>query len=699
MGYSKYILKMNDTQLRTLLVRTDVQPGESLQSLLTRLSKLNDYDAPDILFQLLRESVGSRNGTLKDRPTLPRRVEMYQQLAALTGINIPDLHAATAHLFATTLTPPSNSTAFLEIFDGISVPLLASSLTAKQLRPAGAAQFCPFCLSETAYHRLIWMPVAISICLDHRCLLLDCCQQCNKKVSIREIVETHCRRCKSNLAGAKTLPLNNDRGLLFQRIIHSWFMNDTTLGDATLLLPKQEPKVLYRLADGLQWAIRMLAGTDWPYLHSVSEDSQRPILQQDKKQNTITPYESYHLYTTAFKGMINWPTGFYEFLEAYRKHLQPRNLFNGGPKADLGNLYTQWLQEYWQHPSFEFIHEAFERYFIDTYPLNSAVRRTNVGKNIAVTDQLSYINVKEAARILKTTPKIINTLLRANKLNCETIIKTDRHQYKLISRVSLQNFQKEWDKLVSRTEAALWLGITERMLIDLVEVRLLSAEYSPEDGFSRWAFHKSTLAECLARVATHIKDSVIQEKGEEESLIDLIDASRQLFVVGLNAASILLCVAEGKLKAYQLTGQELRLGLLLFDRSDIQRYIQSVKTENGWIGREETTKLLGIKDVTLTRWVRSGLMPPAATYGHAQYFNQRAIVAFVTEHVTSEDAAKILGVGRLTVQKWARLGRLSEVCVSGPNIDGHHSYIFHKEKLTQWRTQKLTFGRSEEHTS
>lgn len=327
---------MKNTQLRALLVRTSVQPDKSLQSLLARLSKLNDYDTPDILFQLLRESVGHRRGDLKDKPTLPRRVEMYQQLAALTEINIPDLHAASAHLFATILTPPGNSTAFLEIFDGISVPLLASSLTAKQLRPARAAQFCPFCLSETAYHRLIWMPVAISICLDHCCLLLDCCQQCNKKVSIREIVETRCRRCKSNLAGAKTLPLNNDRGLLFQRIIYSWFMNDTTLGDATLLLPKQEPKVLYRLADGLQWATRMLARTDWPYLHSVSEDSQHPILQQDKKQNTITPYESYHLYTTVFKGMINWPTGFYEFPRGLSKTITAEKPFQWRTKSRSG---------------------------------------------------------------------------------------------------------------------------------------------------------------------------------------------------------------------------------------------------------------------------------------------------------------------------------------------------------------------------
>ncbi len=111
------------TQHSTLLVRTAIQPGESLQSLLTRLSRLNDYDVPDTLFQILLEGV-SKQEALKDRTALPRRIEMYQRLEALTRVRAPDLYAASAHHFTTILTPPDISIEFLEISVGISVPLL-----------------------------------------------------------------------------------------------------------------------------------------------------------------------------------------------------------------------------------------------------------------------------------------------------------------------------------------------------------------------------------------------------------------------------------------------------------------------------------------------------------------------------------------------------------------------------------------------
>src|SRR5438132_10770363 len=104
--------KIAYTQHSTLLVRTAILPGESLQSLLMRLSRLNDYDIPDTLFQILQEGVSNQQG-LKDRIALPRRIEMYQRLEALTGIDIPDLYAASAHRFTTILTPPGISIEFL----------------------------------------------------------------------------------------------------------------------------------------------------------------------------------------------------------------------------------------------------------------------------------------------------------------------------------------------------------------------------------------------------------------------------------------------------------------------------------------------------------------------------------------------------------------------------------------------------------
>jgi DNA-binding transcriptional MerR regulator len=683
--------KIAYTQRLTLLVRTAIQPGESLQSLLTRLSRLNDYDVPDTLFQILLEGA-SKQEALKDRTALPRRIEMYQRLEAMTHVSIPDLYAASTHRFTTTLTPPDISIEFLELLDGISAPLLAWSLATKQLRPAGAGQFCSLCLRSAVYHRLIWLPIAVSACLEHCCLLIDRCQRCEKKVSIREIVEMQCRKCKGALAESEVLPLGNDVGLALQRVIQSWFLNNTT-PDAAPLLPEAQPRVLYRVLDGLQWAARMLAWTEWSHLHRIDGNPHMAMLQPGEGQNKLTPYESYRLYTTAFRGIMNWPEGFYEFLRAYRMQQQSDKILNGGPKADLGNLYTQWLQDYWQHPAFEFVHKAFEHYFVATYSLSSAVARTNLcQENTGMMEQLSGVSIAEAARLLGVTPKMIDILLRTGRLTLQRSGSTGKQSHRFVNRAEVLELRGQWKEFVNRAEAAEWLGVSQSMIIDLVNVGLLVAERNPGEGYPHWAFHKSALVDCMEKVLKSVKKSSSHKIGEKTALLDLAEAARLLFVVGLNAVSILLYVAEGKLLAYYRVVQDLKLGLLLFDRSDIQQCIKAIKSENNWLSRKELTKLLKVKDTTLTRWVRAGLISPSAICGTAQYFDDAMVDKFMADHITTEKASEMLGVGKLTIQKWARQGRLSEVCVSGPNVDGHHGYIFNKKRLLQWYEEWLKLG-------
>jgi hypothetical protein len=191
------------------------------------------------------------------------------------------------------------------------------------------------------------------------------------------------------------------------------------------------------------------------------------MFQPGKGQNKITPYDSYRLYTTAFKGISNWPEGFYEFLRAYRLQQQSGKFLNGGPKADLGNLYTQWLQDYWQHPAFEFVHRAFEHYFVATYSLSSAVARTNLcQENTGMMEQLSGVSIAEAARILGVTPKMIDILLRTGRLTLQRSGSTGKQTHRFVNRTQVLELKGQWNEFVNRAEAAEWLGITERMVID-----------------------------------------------------------------------------------------------------------------------------------------------------------------------------------------------------------------------------------------
>ena len=569
-----------------LLGRTLLQPGESLPSLVNRLDLLNYEDSTGILSRIIRDCI-CEQPFLKDQVIFPRGAKMLQRIANFSGVDISDLYASSNHHFAGVLTPPEQTIELEEITEGVPVPLLAHPLAAKQLRPALAGQFCPACLREAVYHRLVWMPLAVSACLKHRCLLMNRCQRCGGAVSIQDIVQTRCSRCGDYLAETKLIPLEDDAGLSFQHILQSWFMESIT-PNGLHLLPQESPRVLYRVVDGLHWAIRMLEGSEWPYLHHVDIG---PPLSQIKGQVSLAPHAYYCLYTTASRGIIDWPEGFYQFLDAYRTQMRRVKSTAGGPKADLGNLYTQWMQDYWQHPEFEFVHRAFEHYFTRSYALSSAVARSNLCQERPdVMERLTLVNIAEAARLLKTTPTMITTLLKTGRLTYQTREPVSKRQYRYVSRGEVLELREVWDELVNRAQAAIWLGVTERMVVDLVGISLLAAERRPADGYPYWAFRPSALLQCLERVSKHVERCPYQEGDSLDTLVNLTGAARLLFVVGLNATSILSNVAEGRLRAYQVAGRELKLGSLHFDRSDIEQYIHKVKSENKWISREELTK-------------------------------------------------------------------------------------------------------------
>jgi predicted site-specific integrase-resolvase/plasmid maintenance system antidote protein VapI len=670
-----------------LLRRTPIWPGESLNSYLARLAKLNNYDPPGMLSEHV---IGAANepGQARDRIGLPTRVTTYEQLAMLTMMDASLLYASTTHLFASVLIPPDGIIQCINIIDE-SVPLLPSGIASKQLRPTQAAQFCPVCLKAAPYHRLIWTPIAVSACLEHRCLLLTHCHLCGKKVSVHDIIVAQCDTCGSNLTAAEMLSLEADEfGLFSQCLIQSWLTRNLTPRDTAILLPEQAPRVLYRIIDGLRQAIIALGNQMWPYLHKVNGIPLELTLGSEKQ--TLTPYESYCLYATACKGLVDWPQGFYEFLRAYKTQRKGDQPIHGGPKVDLGNFYTQWLQDYWQHPAFVFVQEAFEKYFVTNYWLSSPVIRTTVYQsNSGAAREFAHINIAEAARIMGVTPRWIELLINAGRLSSYTTSTADR--LKFVNKTEVLEHRNQRSEYITRSEAAVWLGVTEKMITDMVNVGLLEAEFRPSDSFPQWLFNKSAIVKLLENLAKHIRCLSAQEESEH-LLIALAEASRLVFVLGLNAASILQRIVEGKLQAYAACNDKLLLGSLLFARSDLQRCIEDMKVENDWIGREEARRLLGVKDGTLARWVKGGLLTPCATFAHVQYFHTSTILQFTADYISSDEAAQILGIGKLAVQKWVRTGRLAISCVSGPEIDGAHAYLFNKEKLQHWRGERLTFG-------
>jgi hypothetical protein len=350
-----------------LLCRTELQTNESLPSLLLRLSKKNGYHSPTMIARLCLERLSYR-----DYVTRPTRSQTYQVLANLVRIDAKELYASSVNRLATTVTPPPLMPQLIMLPSDQIVPVMSNGYLRRHTWSESDAQFCPLCLQESAHHRLDWMPLAVSVCLTHRCLLVRGCPRCHENLTIADLLEVRCAHCDFDLATAPVVDVSADEiGLFGQMMILSW-LGLHPLPEHSGSLPDQPPSVLYRFLDGLCRTI-MGVRKSWPDLHEPP-DGMDPSFFPCASKRDIIPAKAYILYTTAFQGVIRWPSGFHDFLDAYR--LRDGRSEGKYVYYDLHYIYAYWLEKVWRHSDFWFVQEAFDRYLLDRYPeLLSRLRR------------------------------------------------------------------------------------------------------------------------------------------------------------------------------------------------------------------------------------------------------------------------------------------------------------------------------------
>lgn len=559
--------------MRSLLCRSPLLPGESLPSLLVRLAKLNRYDPIGIINRLCLE------GLEKDRLDQPARAATYERMAALTKIAPCELYTATAHRFAPTLTPPGVETELLKLSSGKVVPLLAQGIGSKQLRPPLAAQFCPNCLKEALYHRLVWLSVAASACLQHKCLLMNLCPRCRKAISIRSVVEGQCQYCDAALAQAESIHVEHDLlGLSSQEAIQVWLVSNSERdAHCPYPLPDQPPAVLYRVVDGLRSVVALM-GSDWRYAHRFIDDQRLSPFQRVAAKPT--PDQSYRLYATAFKSITEWPKHFYEFLREYSLR-DGRKGRSESLNRDFGCLYRTWLQRNWQHPAFGFVQEAFDQYLVDEYILSpSTIKSDHHQTSPTLSDKSGYFTHIEAARLLHVSPETIKRLIEIGWLADYRPKEGLSRRYRFVRRDEVLGLRRGWSDLASLEETAHWLGVSKDVALDMVRLGLLAAERGPDvRGGNQWMFSKQAIAQCLEKVKDHLGRSPITC----DRVVNLATAERMLSIVGLGAAGILKRVVDGKLYGHCPRKSVSGLGSVVFAEFDIRRTIEKVKMEKGWM--------------------------------------------------------------------------------------------------------------------
>jgi excisionase family DNA binding protein len=649
-----------------------LKAGESLDSFLVRLSVHNFYHSPSFLVDLVLGSP-DHSPLVKDSLRCPRQIDTFERLSALTQIDCLALYWATAHRFALALVPPDDEIKLFPL-QSRNVPLLPKSIAQKQLRPKTGAQFCPACLKLGPYHRLVWLHVAASACLEHSCLLVSSCDRCGKPVQIRDIVEVHCRSCDADLSNAHSVQLTNDFGLLAQHFIQSWLFN--TCPKELDSLPPGPPRVLLRVLEGLRFAAQSFIVSEIPYLHILDDRHAALASPCNVGSSVLTPYQSYCVYTTAFKGLVDWPRGFYSFLDAQLAEpcaeRRVKSVF-----GEIGSLYVNWLQHNWQHEAFDFVQKAFDDYLAERFEISRSILGSDRFRhNSSVKRGTNYVSESYASRLLEALPSTVQGLVASGDL--APYYTCGDKAFAFFKEADVLTLRGSWLSLVRLDQVAKTVGVSEEGILDMVINGIVSVQPSPGGGETPWKFGQVSAIEFVEKVKNHTEIYTASF-----TPFSLAGAAQILAVVGLDAASVILRVAEGRLGAYREASKPFACQNLLFSPTDLYHYIEVVKAENGWIEREQARKMLDISNTTLAIWISSGLLAPAATHANVQYFDRSEVERFVVDYITSDEAAKLLGIKRQTVRKWVHQGRLE--AVSGPEIDDCHTYRFEREYLLRWQ--------------
>jgi predicted HTH domain antitoxin len=673
---------MSDLPLK-LLGHPPLQKGESLVSFLTRVGKTNFYQPPSILAEIILDGVGEETYR-KDRIDLPRQTAVFERIAHLTQVTCLQLYEVSAHRFARVLTPPESEISTLELAGNHVVPLLSQGASQKQVRSTFASQYCPICVQQHPYHRLIWYSVATSVCLEHKCLLTNQCYNCNGQVHVQDIVNAHCSQCDVELAKAPHIDISEDEiGFLSQQVIQGWLLDISVSLPREDYLPPHPPRVLFRIIDGLHFTAHRLAGLGRTHLHTLPAHHDTLAVPFKADAHSLTPYQSFCAYTTAFKGIIDWPKGFYEFLDAQHDQYSKAGR-KGRIQKDFGAMYSHWFQRQWQHAAFDFVQDAFNLYIAERYGISSSILHSDrFRRTPELLRKFGDVSINYAAEIAGVTPATIYRLIHSGQL------KTTPGNSSFVRQADILRLRDTWNFFVGLEEATQALGMSEEVVLGMVDIGLLPSEQSPGIGFLSWKFNEKVLCQLLDNIKKH---APVYKEHEDVSVpsLNLVDASRLLTNVGLNAASIIALVADGKLHAYRQPNLPFSCKDLLFSPRDIHAFVKAMLAERGWLSRKDVTRHLKVKDGTLAKWVRADLLIPTAVLVNAQYFDKNAVEEFVAKHVTSQEAAKLLGIGVLAVQRWVRQGRLQ--AVSGPGIDEHHDYLFNRENLLRWRDGRFSFG-------
>ena len=537
--------------------------------------------------------------------------------------------------------------------------LFGSSVPKRMIRPDNP-KICPECLRASNYYRKIWDLALVTACPIHKCLLLDECPNCAKRISWTRKHVSICQ-CGCDWRTASSVLIGDAEVLLTQQIYQLCGLNP---GHNVVEFSKSNPLLHLNLGDLLMAVVCMTAQ------YAGVNDVMGKYLTRYRKNREI--------HRALIKGLSafeNWPHQYFEFLDWKRKQGESEKLYPN-MKKDFGG-FTQLLRRALPSKSLDFMRIAFEEYLKTRWDGGLLFK-----KALCLTkddyDQRKYVSQKEVERILRVAVDAIKGLVEAVLLTAIVHNKGQNKQY-LFDRVEVEALKRQIEQLATTKDIARLLGVDTAIIDDLVQNRCIkTVDIFPGIRFKNWRFN---IAEA-GNLITVISGKIIERYSSKHDLISFNEAVMNIGQSGMGIGDFVRAILNGEICPCSKIKKK-GLKQFLFDRKDIRKfsykYRQNLKGTAIMI--PEAARALGVKEETAYFFVAKGLISTQETR------MGRLIITTTTEAIDRFNSTYVLAikvaseVGTSTSLLNSCLKEIGVNPVSGRKIDKGKQYLYKRADL------------------
>ncbi len=533
----------------------------------------------------------------------------------------------------------------------------------------GCPRLCPACLRERPIWWAAWDLGLVTACPIHRCMLLDQCPSCKRKLAWHRPAVHKCR-CGLDL-GNLAAEVADDALVVINTAIYraAGFPLDDACGPdfAAYRFPGEV------LALRLGSLLRLLL-----FLGSIRESGR---LRRKQKPFAATDLAvAAEIGSAAVEVLKNWPTHLRDLLRSMLPaNAIPTTLnFN----AIFGNFYRH-LFRVLPRSEVGFLRDVFEKFVIEDW--KGPIRGQHRYFSVFTRRSSQWIPADAAERMARTRAARVSDLVRHGQIEGMflDVGRTRSHAECWVMRDSLKRWivarNLERTRYMSRTEAEHALGLTKRTIVKAASAGAMRYVQGPECGFPTGYFFFPREDVKKIQCAFKRADMLAKEFARASELIALGHAIKNYLGCGPGLAAVIRAVVDGNLAPVGYSDRFRGITGYLFLSEDLRRYraVENIVTAEGFLSYREAAAALGVKTRVIRGLVCQGILRACAGYrnGLSKLIPAADVRRFCGEHVAVTALAARLGVNGNAFTRFMRTSGLPLTAVPVPE-KGRGSALF-----------------------